>query len=139
MFQTKICAGLFQPVFRDPETDLANMTTPPKRRNWLRALLLPAVIAVCIGAGLLFHLDRFLSFHALAAHRAWLAGFVSGHLLLALGVFSLAYISPTPVSGSGAWSFTLSSGVLFRAFLRTAGAAMYGTVQIPNASHTCRN
>src|SRR4029079_3345252 len=77
-------------------------------RLWPLALILGAlVLAYALG------LQRSLSFDALAAHRAALAGFVAAHPVAAPLLYVLAYVAVVAFSLPGGAVMTLAGGFLF--------------------------
>lgn len=100
---------------------------PRPQRRWGRILLLPGLIAMGIAAIFIFHLDRFISFDALAENRAWLLRQVADHLILTLLVFSAAYVVATALSLPGASVFTMTAGFLFGFVLGTIVALIAAT------------
>lgn len=108
---------------------MTDLTVPSvqRGRRWLRLALLPALIAIGVGAVFLFHLDRYLSFHALAENRAWLLKTVSENLLPAILVFGCVYVAATALSLPGAAILTLSAGFLFGPILGSAVAIISAT------------
>src|SRR5262245_10125509 len=82
-------------------------------RRWGRLLLLPALIALGLGAVFVLHLDRFLTFQALAANRAWLLSEVAQNFLVAVLAFGVVYVVSTALSLPGAAILTMSAGFLF--------------------------
>ncbi len=99
-----------------------------QRRNWVRLLLLPALVALGIGAFFALHLDRYLTFHALTANRAWLLEQVADNLLDAILAFAAVYIAATALSLPGSSILTMTAGFLFGPILGTAIAVVAATV-----------
>jgi uncharacterized membrane protein YdjX (TVP38/TMEM64 family) len=97
-------------------------------RNWARLLLLPALILLGVGAVFVFHLDRYLTFQALAANRAWLLKEVADNLLVALLSFGAVYIVATALSLPGATILTMTAGFLFGPILGAAIAVVSATL-----------
>jgi uncharacterized membrane protein YdjX (TVP38/TMEM64 family) len=110
------------------EADLTEMTSPPGGRNWFRLLLLPALVALGIAAIVVFHLDRFLNFHSLAANREWLLDQVAHNLIVAVLGFASVYVAATTLSLPGASILTMAAGFLFGRVLGTAIAVVSATV-----------
>jgi len=108
--------------------DLIETTSPAGGRNWFRLLLLPALIAIGIAAIVVFHLDRFLSFHALAANRAWLSSEVAHNLVVAVLAFACVYVAATALSLPGASILTIAAGFLFGRIFGTAIAVVSATL-----------
>jgi uncharacterized membrane protein YdjX (TVP38/TMEM64 family) len=77
-----------------------------------RVVPLAALVAAIIAA-FAFHLDRYLSFEQLAAHREWLLAAVDRLGILAAVLFVLAYAAVTGLSLPGAAILTMTSGFLF--------------------------
>lgn len=98
------------------------------RRNWGRVLLLPALIVVGIGAVFVFHFDRYLTFHALAANRAWLVGEVAENFAVAVLAFIAIYVAATALSLPGSFVLTMAAGFLFGPVLGTAFAVFAATI-----------
>src|SRR5689334_20922808 len=98
------------------------------RRNWARLLLLPGLILVGLAAVFILHLDRYLTFQALAANRAWLLNEVAENLLVTVLAFGAVYIVATALSLPGATVLTLASGFLFGPVLGTGVAVVAATL-----------
>jgi uncharacterized membrane protein YdjX (TVP38/TMEM64 family) len=119
---------MFQPGSDLEKVDLTEESSPPGGRNWFRLLLLPALIAIGIAAIVVFHLDRFLSFHALAANRAWLLDQVADNLVVAVLAFASIYVAATALSLPGASILTIMAGFLFGRVFGTAIAVVSATL-----------
>jgi len=78
-----------------------------------RRMLPLATLVAAIIAAFAFHLDRYLSFEQLAAHREWLLAAVDRLGILAAFLFVLAYAMVTGLSLPGAAVLTMTSGFLF--------------------------
>ena len=81
------------------------------------------VSLVISGAALAFFalgLNRYVSLDALRAHRAGLDAFVTAHVILAGGLFTLAYAVATALSIPGALFLTVAGGLLFGTLPGTA-------------------
>ena len=106
--------------------------TPPspvaRRARWGRLILLPTVIALGAAAIFVFHLDRYLTFDALAANRAWLQAQVANHLVAALAIFAALYIAVAALSLPGAAILSLAAGFLFGRIEGTAVAVISATI-----------
>lgn len=83
------------------------------RTRWLRVLLLPAVLAIGIGAFFAFGLNEYLTFEALAKNREWLIEQVTRHRFAAIGGFIAAYALVAALSVPGGTILTLTGGFLF--------------------------
>jgi uncharacterized membrane protein YdjX (TVP38/TMEM64 family) len=123
---------MFQPparVGRSPgRTALTEGTALPGQRSWLRLLLLPTLIALGIAAIAVFHLDRYLSSHVLAANRAWLLREVAHNLIVAVLSFACLYVAATALSLPGASFLTIAAGFLFGSIFGTAIAVVSATL-----------
>jgi uncharacterized membrane protein YdjX (TVP38/TMEM64 family) len=71
------------------------------------------VLAAVLGLFFAFDMGRFLSFEALAEHRALLLGWVDGHAVLAPVTYVLLYIAVVAFSLPGGMVMTISGGFLF--------------------------
>ncbi|MDR2012282.1 MAG: TVP38/TMEM64 family protein [Rhodanobacter sp.] len=98
------------------------------KRNWARIALLPALIALGLVAFFGFHLDRYLGFAALAAHRSWLLSQVEQHPVLVAAAFAAIYVAAIALSIPGSAILTMSAGFLFGVYLGTAIAVVSATV-----------
>ncbi len=105
---------------------MPNRPAPPEaptpsswRRLWPLGLILAALgLAYALG------LHRYLTFEALAAHRAALAGFVAGAPAAAALAYVLAYTAVVALSLPGGAVMTLAGGFLFGPWLGTALAVL---------------
>jgi len=109
-------------------TDIGLATTPTRGRRWARLMLLPVLIVLGMAAALIFHLDRYLSFHALAQNRAWLLKTVADNLFISVLAFGAAYVIATALSLPGAVFLTIASGFLFGPVLGTGVAVVAATI-----------
>lgn len=98
------------------------------QRNWLRLLLLPAVIGIGLGIVYGFDLDQFLTFESLASHRADLLQWVSHDLLTAALMFAVVYLVATAISVPGGSILTILAGFLFGMVMGTAIAVVAATL-----------
>jgi uncharacterized membrane protein YdjX (TVP38/TMEM64 family) len=98
-----------------------------RRALWTRWLPL-ALVAAAIAAALLLHVDRYLAFETLAAHREWLLLKVESWGIGAALVFVLAYAAAVGLSIPGATILTLFGGFLFGPFWGTAYAVLGATL-----------
>ena len=112
---------------KQPDLDAPGMLDPPGRRNWGRILLLPVLIALGIAAVFVFHVDRYLTFDALAANRSWLIHRVAEDFLITVLEFTATYIVATTLSLPGSFIFTMAAGFLFGPVLGTAIAVTAAT------------
>jgi uncharacterized membrane protein YdjX (TVP38/TMEM64 family) len=90
-----------------------NGVSAASRRSWGRILLLPALAGFGLAAIFLFHLDRDLSFAALAANRLVLLGAVARHPFVVSALFAALYVVATTMSLPGSSLLTMSAGLLF--------------------------
>jgi len=96
--------------------------------RWLPVLLLLGLVAIGFGLGL----QKQLSLPALIEHRDAIRGWVNGHLLLAIGAFTLLYVAIVALSIPAAAAMSLAGGFLFgwvvsapvTTLAATAGAAI---------------
>jgi uncharacterized membrane protein YdjX (TVP38/TMEM64 family) len=96
---------------------------PGWTRLWPLALILGALgLAYALG------LQRSLSFDALAAHRAALAGFVAERPVVAPLLYMLAYVAVVAFSLPGGAVMTLAGGFLFGPWLGAAAAVVAATL-----------
>lgn len=100
----------------------------PTQRNWVRVALLPALIILCLAAFLGLHLDRYLTFEALAANRSWLLLQVELNPALIALAFAAVYIAAATLSLPGSSILTMSAGFLFGLYVGTAIAVVSATV-----------
>lgn len=98
------------------------------RRNWARIALLPGLIALGFFLVIGLHLDRYLTFDALAANRSWLLSQVAETPTLAALAFAAVYVAATTLSLPGSSILTMSAGFLFGLYLGTAMAVVCATV-----------
>lgn len=98
------------------------------RRNWARVALLPALIALGFALVMGLHLDRYLTFEALAANRSWLLSQVQQTPALVALAFAAVYVAATTLSLPGSSILTMSAGFLFGLYLGTAIAVVSATV-----------
>jgi len=98
------------------------------QRNWARIALLPALIAVGFALVIGLHLDRYLSFEALATNRSWLLSQVAETPTLAALAFAAVYVAAVTFSLPGSSILTMSAGFLFGMYLGTAIAVVSATV-----------
>jgi len=87
-------------------------------------LLLVALLALAWASGA----TRYLSFEALAEHRAALAAWVAARPVLAAGAYVAAYVVVVALSLPGGAVMTLAGGFLFGALLGTALAVVGATI-----------
>lgn len=97
-------------------------------RNWARVALLPALIALGFALVMGLHLDRYLTFDALAANRLWLLSQVKQTPELVALAFVAVYVAATTLSLPGSSILTMSAGFLFGLYLGTAIAVISATV-----------
>ena len=71
------------------------------------------VLAAMLVLFFVFDLGQYLSFEALAEHRALLLGWVDGHAILAPVAYLLLYIAVVAFSLPGGLVMTVSGGFLF--------------------------
>jgi uncharacterized membrane protein YdjX (TVP38/TMEM64 family) len=100
-------------------------TRPPRRLGRFLPLLLLLLLAAAVFA---LGLDDYLSFEALAEHRAALLAFVAAHPLAAPALFWLVYLAAVALSVPGAVWLTLASGFLFGTLLGGLIAITAGTL-----------
>lgn len=100
----------------------------PTGRNWARIALLPALITLGLAAFLGSHLDRYLTFEALAANRSWLLLQVELNPALIALAFAAVYIAAATLSLPGSSILTMSAGFLFGLYVGTAIAVVSATV-----------
>ena len=100
----------------------------PTQRNWVRIALLPALITLGLAAFLGLHLDRYLTFEALATNRAWLLSQVEQNPALTALAFASVYIAAAVLSLPGSSILTMSAGFLFGLYVGTAIAVVSATV-----------
>ena len=100
----------------------------PTQRNWVRVALLPALIILGLAAFLGLHLDRYLTFEALAANRSWLLLQVELNPALIALAFAAVYIAAATLSLPGSSILTMSAGFLFGLYVGTAIAVVSATV-----------
>lgn len=110
-----------------PDADAAGMPGPSGRRHWGRVLFLPGLIALGIAAVFVFHVDRYLTFDALAANRNWLIHRVAEDFVITVVAFAASYIVATALSLPGSFVFTMAAGFLFGPVLGTAIAVTAAT------------
>ncbi len=90
----------------------------------LKRLIPLLVLGLILILFFVFDLGRFLGFHALAEHKAWLSAWVEGHRLLAPLLYILLYIAVVAFSLPGGLVMTISGGLLFGAI----SGALYAVV-----------
>ena len=100
----------------------------PTQRNWVRVALLPALIILGLAAFLGLHLDRYLTFEALAANRSWLLLQVELNPALIALAFAAVYIAAATLSLPGSSILTMSAGFLFGLYVGTAIAVVSATL-----------
>ena len=88
-------------------------TAPARRAGRLRRFLPLLILLLLVAAVFALGLDDYLSFEALAEHRAALLAFVADRPVLAPVLFCLAYMAAVALSIPGAVWLTLASGFLF--------------------------
>lgn len=98
-------------------------SAPAWRRLWPLGLIL-----VGLGLAYALGLHRLLTFEALAAHRAALAGFVAGAPVPAALAYALAYVAVVALSLPGGAVMTLAGGFLFGPWLGAALAVTGATI-----------
>ncbi len=98
------------------------------RRNWVRIALLPGLIALGFALVIGLHLDRYLTFDALAANRSWLLSHVAETPTLAALAFAAVYVAAVTFSLPGSSILTMSAGFLFGVYLGTAMAVVAATI-----------
>lgn len=100
-------------------------SSPPSalRRLW-PLLLLAALVAAAWASGL----TRYLSFDALAQHRAALDALVAARPWQAAGLYALAYVVVVALSLPGGAVMTLTGGLLFGPWIGTALAVLGATI-----------
>ncbi|MGL4727384.1 MAG: TVP38/TMEM64 family protein [Bosea sp. (in: a-proteobacteria)] len=99
----------------------------PERSRWLK----PALILACIAALALVWwsgLGRYLSFDALAEHRAALKAFVSARWLAALALYMVVYVVAVALSVPGALVLTVLGGLLFGPVIGSLAVILAATV-----------
>jgi uncharacterized membrane protein YdjX (TVP38/TMEM64 family) len=94
----------------------------------LRRLAPLVAIAVAAAAFLILGGERYVSFAALAAHRAWLASLVARWGALAVLVYIAGYAALTALSVPGAAILTITGGFLFGTWLGGFGAVVGATL-----------
>jgi uncharacterized membrane protein YdjX (TVP38/TMEM64 family) len=94
----------------------------------LRRLVPLVAIAVAAAAFLGFGGERYLSFAALAAHRAWLMGLVARWGAAALFLYIAGYAVLTALSVPGAALLTIAGGLLFGTWLGGLAAILGATL-----------
>jgi uncharacterized membrane protein YdjX (TVP38/TMEM64 family) len=113
-------------------TNSAGDPSPSERaappRNWARLLLLPAVIGIALAVFYGFHLNQYLTFTALATHRAWLLQWISHNIVLGGLTFAAVYVVATAISVPGDSLLTILAGFLFGTVLGTAIAVVAATL-----------
>jgi uncharacterized membrane protein YdjX (TVP38/TMEM64 family) len=91
--------------------------------------LLPAIaLAAGLVAFFALGLHNYVSLDTLRDHRMELEAFVTGHLFLAGGLFTLIYAIATAISIPGALFLTIAGGLLFGTVLGTALTVLGATV-----------
>jgi LPXTG-motif cell wall-anchored protein len=103
------------------------MQTAPSRSPLARFWPLLLIIAL-VGLAWATGATRFLSFEALAEHRAALTAWVAERPLLAAGAYVAAYVVVVAASLPGGAVMTLAGGFLFGPFLGTALAVTGATI-----------
>jgi uncharacterized membrane protein YdjX (TVP38/TMEM64 family) len=78
-------------------------------KRWLPLALLFAAISAAYAAGV----QNYLSFAAVAEHRAFLKGFVAGNFTVAVLLYMLVYIAAVALSLPGAGVLSIFGGFLF--------------------------
>lgn len=79
----------------------------------LRVALLPLLIAASFGLAYTFHLERYLSFQALADNREALLAYVQTHAVIAAAAFVALYVAVSALALPGAALVTIAGGFLF--------------------------
>lgn len=100
------------------------MKTGPLLARFWPILLLAALVSVAWASGA----TEWLSFEALARHRAALAGVVAAHPAAAGAGFVLTYIIAVTLSLPGAVVLTLAGGLLFGPWIGTALTVFGATI-----------
>ncbi len=93
-------------------------------KRFLPLLVLITVLALFY----IFDLGRFISFEALAEHKAWLSAWVAAHAIIAPLLYILAYIAVVAFSLPGGLVMTISGGLLFGANLGALYAVSGATI-----------
>ncbi len=93
----------------------------------VRIILLPLLIALGLVAIFVFHLDRYLTFEALAANRTWLLHNVANAFLLTAFAFAATYVAATALSLPGSFILTIAAGFLFGTVVGTIVAIVSAT------------
>jgi uncharacterized membrane protein YdjX (TVP38/TMEM64 family) len=100
---------------------------PDVRPQWRRWALLGAVVAV-IAAVFASGAHRYLTLSTLVDYHAALEGLVARNILIAVGLYVLAYALAVTLSLPGAAVFTVSGGFLFGGVLGGALAVVASTL-----------
>jgi len=108
--------------------DASGESPSGRPRRLSRVLLLPALICVGLAAIYVFHLDRYLTFQALAANRAWLLRQVAENLTVTVLAFGATYVVATALSIPGAAVLTMTAGFLFGTVFGTGVAVVSATL-----------
>ncbi|MGC8536360.1 MAG: TVP38/TMEM64 family protein [Rhizomicrobium sp.] len=102
------------------KTKTSNAQDQGRPRSWVRVLALPVAIALGFAAVIFLHVDRYVSFGALAANRVMLLAEVARHPVLTAVLFAAVYVLVTTLSLPGTSLLTMSGGFLFGRVLGTA-------------------
>ncbi|MDE2112644.1 MAG: TVP38/TMEM64 family protein [Alphaproteobacteria bacterium] len=113
---------------RHTESDTSKKVSSVDHRNWGRVALLPLLIGAGITLIFVFHIDQYLSFDTLAAHRSWLLAQVAHHTAVVTVGFLLIYVLATTLSVPGSSILTMTSGFLFGLISGTAIAVSAATI-----------
>ncbi|MDO9712014.1 TVP38/TMEM64 family protein [Paracraurococcus lichenis] len=101
--------------------------TPSPRPGWTRLWPLGLILAA-LGLAYALGLQRYLSFEALAEHRAALAAFVAARPVAAPLLYVLLYVAVVAFSLPGGAVMTLAGGFLFGPWLGAAAAVLGATL-----------
>ena len=93
----------------DPHPHAPSGAPVRSAKRFLPALALAGGLAAFFALGL----NRYVSLEAVREHRAGLDAFVAAHVILAGGLFILAYAAATALSIPGALFLTVAGGLLF--------------------------
>jgi len=96
--------------------------------NMLKRLLPLLILVLVLVLFFTFDLGRYLSFDALAEHKAWLSAWVSAHAVLAPLFYVLLYIAVVAFSLPGGLMMTISGGLLFGAIFGALYAVIGATI-----------
>ncbi|MDE1937948.1 MAG: TVP38/TMEM64 family protein [Alphaproteobacteria bacterium] len=105
-----------------------NRTSKEVPTNWFRVLLLPGLIALALAAVFGLHIERYLSFEALAENRAWLLAQVARNAIIAALSFGFVYVLATTLSLPGSSILTMGAGFLFGLYWGSVIAVTAATV-----------